>query len=52
MRELNYLIAAVAWVFGLALAQGWWKLLAIIPLYGWYETAKWVLSEVQTVCPI
>jgi len=27
----------LAWLAGIALAQGWWKLLAIfVPPYGWY----------------
>ena len=52
MKDLNVLIATVAWFLGIALAQGRWKLAALFPPYAFYEVAKWGLSEAQTICPL
>lgn len=53
MKDLNYLILMVVWFLGMALAQGWWKLLAIVfPPYSMYMVAEWVLAEVQSACPL
>ena len=48
MIHLNYLIATVAWMLGIAAASGWWKLLAAVFFpYAWYELAVRVLNHVQ-----
>ena len=47
MKDLNYLILMVVWFMGMAVAQGWWKLLAIVfPPYGMYLVASWVASTI------
>jgi hypothetical protein len=45
MYHLNYLIATIAWMLGIATAAGWWKLAAVVfPPFAWYELAVKVLS--------
>lgn len=46
MKHLNELIAVTAWVFGLAVAPGWYKLLALFPPYAWYELASKMLEKI------
>lgn len=45
MKHLNELIAVTAWIFGLAVTPGWWKVLALFPPYAWYELASHVIEK-------
>lgn len=36
MKEIAEFIAILTWIAGIVLAQGWFKALALFPLYAWY----------------
>lgn len=45
VKDLTAIYFATLWFTGIALAQGWWTLLAaVFPPYGFYKTAEWLVK--------
>jgi hypothetical protein len=42
MREFNYLIAVIGWLFGIVMAKGWvsTSIALVLPVYAWYLTME------------
>jgi hypothetical protein len=46
MKELVYLVLIACWVFGVALAKGFWMtaLCIFVPVVSWVVVAQWILE--------
>lgn len=46
-EDLIYLCMVIAWVFGVAAAQGFWQVLfaVVFPPYSWFLIAEYILER-------
>lgn len=50
MKEISYIFFISVWFLGMAMAAGWWKLLAIIfPPYSLYLVAERVVATLGAI---
>lgn len=48
-ETLIYLVMVISWVFGVAIAKGFWPVLiaVLFPPYGWVILAEYVLEKID-----